>query len=145
MRNGSAAAEHDQDAAHRRRALLGPMSFQALLADVLPELVAAEELDEQGPTMIDRTIARRAMTFHRFLRPWRPLGLARAFKPGAAGRLHEHHVAGPHHHVDYRDRVVHGGRVALLRGAPTEVAAGQLADGDETSAFSAATSPMCRW
>ena len=39
--------EQDQQPAHRRRALLGRVVLQALLADVLAELVPAQEGDER--------------------------------------------------------------------------------------------------
>ena len=38
--------EHDQEPAHRRRALLDDVVLRAFLADVLAELVAAQEGDE---------------------------------------------------------------------------------------------------
>jgi hypothetical protein len=41
--------EHDQEPAHRRRALLDRVVLRALLADLLAELVAAQEVDERGP------------------------------------------------------------------------------------------------
>ena len=41
--------EEDEDATHRRRPLLDDVVLRPLLADVLPELVAAEEFDEAGP------------------------------------------------------------------------------------------------
>src|SRR5581483_2228327 len=41
-------SEEDHQPAHRRRPLLGQVMLGALLADVLPELVGAEEVDEPG-------------------------------------------------------------------------------------------------
>ena len=46
IRNGSDIDDHDQQAAHRRRPLLDHVPCGPLLADLLPELVAAQELDE---------------------------------------------------------------------------------------------------
>ena len=41
--------EQDEQTAHRRRPLLRDVMLRAVLADVLPELVATEELDEAWP------------------------------------------------------------------------------------------------
>src|SRR5262249_17833075 len=46
---GDRRGEQDEEPAHRRRTLLGHVVLRPLLPDLLPELVAAEEVDEPWP------------------------------------------------------------------------------------------------
>ncbi len=87
---GKQRARQQADASHRGRALLGLMPRRPVLADVLAELVAAQERDEGGPGHDPEQHRDHAGGQHQL----HVSASTTVSRPGRPAGLHEHRVAG---------------------------------------------------
>ena len=123
--------EQDQQSAHRRRALLGDVVLGAFLADVLAELLAAQEADELRAGKDARSAGRSPLPAGLGSSAHRRERFRDALEPERAGGLDEHDVAGLNELGGLEQLRPRRRRPARDRNATVDIAAGQFADGEQ--------------
>ena len=137
--------EHDQQAAHRRRALLGRVVLRALLADVLAELVPAQEVDERraGEDRDDQRDERRDEDACHYAVSF----AATASSPTAREPFTSTTSPGRSERRERVGGLVRGREPARGRRSPLDVAARERPDRDRARRrrLAATASPTSRW